>query len=356
MKKDTINLIDYIVIGGGYTGLSVTIELIDHGYKVQLFEKSNTLGGLGKTISLSNGFKCESYYHHFFTQDVELIKYCERFLDNYPNFNETKMSIFFKKSFYSWNGIIDLIKYPHINIFGKFRFIFVTFLLSKGILTSKFLDIKSLSDGLKILYGEMAYESVWEPMLKGKFGDKTTIIPLRWMKGRLKQRLESRKKGKEKLGYLEGSLNVLTNAIKNFILKNNSKISYQSQIKDIKFISKEKGYLIQYLDNRSKSIKETIAKNILLTIPNKDANSLIKNIRTNSKWSSHKYFTVYCVLVEMNQSLSNYYWTNIADEDLFFCGYIEQTNLTSKNEYGGIHLAYLTKYVFLEDKKNCFSK
>ena len=42
--------------------------------------------------------------------------------------------------------------------------------------------------------------------------------------------------------------------------------------------------------------------------------------------------------------------------DIFFCGYIEQTNLTSKNEFGGIHLAYLTKYVYLEDKKNCYSK
>ena len=104
------------------------------------------------------------------------------------------MSIFFKKCFYSWNGIIDLMRYPYINMIGKFRFVFVTFLLSKGLLTSEFLDINSLSDGLKILYGEMAYESVWGPMLRGKFGDKTNIIPLRWMKGRLKQRIESEKR------------------------------------------------------------------------------------------------------------------------------------------------------------------
>ena len=356
MQKGSIKLIDFIVIGGGYTGLSVSTELIDHGYKIQLFEKSNSLGGLGNTISLSNGFKCESYYHHFFTQDLELIKYCERFLDNYPNFHETKMSIFFKKCFYSWNGIIDLMSYPYINMLGKFRFIFVTFLLSKGLLNSEFLDINPLSDGLKILYGEMAYESVWGPMLRGKFGDKTNIIPLRWMKGRLKQRIESRKKGREKLGFLKGSLNILTEKIKNFILKNNSIISCQSEIMDIKFLSKEKSYLIKYFDNKSETIKETITKNIVLTIPNAEANSLIKNFQIDKKWSSHKYFTAYCVLVEMNQSLSNYYWTNIADEDIFFCGYIEQTNLTGKNEYGGIHLAYLTKYVYLENKTNCFSK
>ena len=100
MKKGYVKNVDFIVIGSGYTGLSVTTELIDNGYKVELFEKSDCLGGLGKTIFLSNGYQCESYYHHFFTHDIELIKYCRRFLDNCPNFRETKMSIFFKKSFY----------------------------------------------------------------------------------------------------------------------------------------------------------------------------------------------------------------------------------------------------------------
>ena len=36
--KGSIKLVDFIVIGGGYTGLSVSTELIDHGYKVQLLK------------------------------------------------------------------------------------------------------------------------------------------------------------------------------------------------------------------------------------------------------------------------------------------------------------------------------
>ena len=34
-----------------------------------------------------------------------------------------------------------------------------------------------------------------------------------------------------------------------------------------------------------------------------------------------------------------------------FCGYIEQTNLTGTEEYGGSHIAYLTKYVSKTDDK-----
>ena len=39
-------------------------------------------------------------------------------------------------------------------------------------------------------------------------------------------------------------------------------------------------------------------------------------------------------MIELKESLSEYYWTNIADRDLFFCGYIEQTRLTGNAEYG----------------------
>ena len=104
------------VIGGGFTGLAATINLIEKGYSVILIEKSKNLGGLGSIITLSNGSKCESFYHHFFTHDKELISYTERFLNTKPTFKETKMGIFYEGNHYSWNGIFDLIRYPHINL------------------------------------------------------------------------------------------------------------------------------------------------------------------------------------------------------------------------------------------------
>ena len=50
------------------------------------------------------------------------------------------------------------------------------------------------------LYGKNCFKYIWEPIIKGKFGEKSHMIPLRWMSGRLKQRLESRVNGKESLG------------------------------------------------------------------------------------------------------------------------------------------------------------
>ena len=61
-------------------------------------------------------------------------------------------------------------------------------------------------------------------------------------------------------------------------------------------------------------------------------------------------------MIELKEQLSKYYWTNIADKSIYFCGYIEQTNLTGCNEYKGLYLGYLTKYVFLEKNQKPLTK
>ena len=343
-----------VVVGGGYTGIATANELSNKGFSVALIEKGNYLGGLGKTINLSNGYECEAFYHHFFTHDSDLLSYSEQFLKVKPKFNETKMAIFFKGKHNSWNGIIDLIKYPHINLIGKVRFLLATLLLSKKLMNSKFLDNTNLSNGLLKLYGDKSYTSIWNPMIKGKFGNKVDSIPLRWMEGRLKQRIESRKGGKEKLGFLEGSLSKLTNSITNNIKKHKSEILTNSLIENIIFNKDTKKY--ELLVNENGLRRNIFTDKIIFTTSSKVANKLVANIETNNKnWLNHKYFTAYCVVIELKESLSEYYWTNIADRELFFCGYIEQTRLTGNAEYGGLHIAYLTKYVYLDENEEILS-
>ena len=159
------------------------------------------------------------------------------------------MAIFFKGKHNSWNGIIDLVKYPHINLVGKLRFLLATLLLSKKLINKKFLDNTNLSNGLLKLYGNKSYNSIWNPMIKGKFGNKVNSIPLRWMEGRLKQRIESRKAGKEKLGFLEGSLSKLTNNITNNIKINKSEILINSLIENIIFNKNIKNYELSIDEN-----------------------------------------------------------------------------------------------------------
>ncbi len=347
-----------LIVGGGYTGIATAVFLIDKGYKVHVVELSNYLGGLGKVIKLSNKFHCEAFYHHFFIKDTYLIDFVKRFLKSKPTYKSTKMSIFHKKRHHNWNGLIDLILYPHITLISKIRFIFSIILLSKGYLKGMFLDKYSLSFGMKKLFGRSAFKSIWSPILNGKFGNKVNSIPLRWMSGRLKQRLESRKLGIEKLGYLKGSLNKLTDKIVEFINNSSgSKIYSNSQISNIKLNKKESQYLIEIINNKNQVTKLNGIDKIIFTIDQNTTSEILKNnaLLYKDKLQKHNYFTSYCVLLELRESLSNAYWTNIADKAIYFCGYIEQTNLTGTKEYGGIYLGYLTKYLFLEKNEKVLS-
>jgi protoporphyrinogen oxidase len=50
-------------------------------------------------------------------------------------------------------------------------------------------------------------------------------------------------------------------------------------------------------------------------------------------------------LLQLTHPLSDIYWLNVADDDLPFTGVIEQTNFISPEEYGGKRFVYLSKYL-----------
>ena len=201
---------------------------------------------------------------------------------------------------------------------------------------------------MKKLYGNITYMRIWEPIIRGKFGDKVNVIPLEWMAGRLKQRIESRKGGREKLGYLKGSLKVLTDEIESYIAQSEGSRIYKNTI--LKRIDKVENQ--NYLECESETNEKGINKKhiikvdkVIFTLPTDLVYKIKINVNKQILWKKHKYFTAYCILLELSESLSDFYWTNIADKDIFFCGYIEQTKLTGTSEYGGLHIGYLTKYL-----------
>jgi protoporphyrinogen oxidase len=53
-----------------------------------------------------------------------------------------------------------------------------------------------------------------------------------------------------------------------------------------------------------------------------------------------------CTVLEMNRSLTPFYWLNIADPEMPFGGLIEHTNYIPRDRYGGRHILYISNYLF----------
>lgn len=62
---------DIVIIGGGLTGLSAGYVLTKAGFRVRVFERDTTVGGLSKTV-VRNGFRFDLGGHRFFTKNKKI--------------------------------------------------------------------------------------------------------------------------------------------------------------------------------------------------------------------------------------------------------------------------------------------
>lgn len=331
------------IVGGGITGLVLAYLTAKAGAKVRLIEKSTHFGGLLQTFDLG-GNKLEYYYHHFFNHDAEilwLVKELE--LEDKLIFYPSTMGVFRDGKLYNFNSAKDLLQFRPINFVDKIRFGLTSLFLGTIANWRKFEGV-SARKWLGNWAGKSSTTSLWNPMLNIKFGPYADKVPLAWMIGRLKQRLGSRnKRGKEELGYLEGSLDVLLQALLKKLEELGVELTAENALEGLEIEG-----------NSLKAIKTQQGKieggDFIFTLPGIYLQEMISQVpRLAAKISSIKYFGALCLILETNRPLSDVYWMNVADPGFPFGGIIEHTNFIPSSNYQGRHITYLSRYFAHED-------
>ncbi len=337
------NKYDLIVVGGGITGLATAYLAAKGGKRVQVLEASQQFGGLLNTFEIG-GNQLEYYYHHFFTHDAELNWLIQDLgIADKLFFKKTSMGVFRNRKIYNFNTGLDLLKFRPINWVDKIKFGLSSIYLGKFAKWEKLESISALS-WFKKWAGKTSTASLWEPMLKIKFGPYASKVPLAWMVGRLRQRMGSRKGGDERLGYLQGSLKTLLDAL----LKELDQLG-------VDLVANTAIDHIEIESNRIVSLKSGDqvfeAKDYVMTIPSNRLSPLLQNQMPAyaQELDQVKYFGALCVILEMHKPLSDIYWLNIASEGFPFGGVIEHTNFIPPSEYNGSHIAYLSRYFAYEE-------
>lgn len=335
---------ELIIVGGGITGLAAAYIAAKNGKKVTVLEAGKTFGGLLNTFEIG-GNRLEFYYHHFFTHDAELnwlIK--DLGIEKDLFFKQTSMGVFRNGKIFNFNGPMDLLKFSPINFIDKIKFGLTSLYLGKIAKWEKYEHI-SCMQWFQKWAGNSTTKSLWEPLLNIKFGPYADKVPLAWMVGRLRQRMNSRNNGgDEKLGYLQGSLQHLLDTLLSKLNEMGVQLINECAVENV-----------QVNQNKISSLMTTkgamISNTYLFTIPGTHITSLFKNNVPNiaNQFEKIKYFGAVCVILEMKKALSDIYWLNIADEGFPFGGVIEHTNFISPKNYNGSHIAYLSRYFALEE-------
>jgi protoporphyrinogen oxidase len=329
---------DLTIIGGGITGLATAFLAAKAGKKVRIIEASNKLGGLLDTFEIG-GNQLEHYYHHFFTHDAELnwlIK--ELGIADQLFFKKTSMGVFRDGKIYDFNTPVDLLKFKPIGFIGKIKFGLATIFLGKFLDWRKYENVSTLAWFYRWL-GRDTTNALWKPLLDIKFGPFANQVPLAWMIGRLAQRLNSRKGGDERLGYLKGSLKTLADALVGKVKELGVEIHLNEPLTDFSIENK----VLTGIKTKTQSFD---GGQFLITIPSLVLPEMLANKapKLAEAFSKIEYFGAVCTILEMTKPLSHVYWLNVADEGFPFGGVIEHTNFIPSSEYQGSSIVYLSRY------------
>ena len=332
-----------VIIGGGATGLSAAYRLCKSGYKVTLVEKSPVEGGLAASYDY-NKSPVEKYYHFICLTDVELQDLAtELGISHKVHYREAPTSNFVDGHSYPFNTPFDLLFFRPIPFFQRIRF-GLQVLKSRFMTNWEVLDQISAREWLMDSIGPVAYNAVWDPLLRIKFGSSHDKISAAWVWNRIFR--VSRSKTSLfaccSYGFFENGTHDLVEALLVKSLETgNLTVKTSTTVTGISI----EGNKVQSVDLLGES-QSLPADNVISTIPIPSLLKIAPEVGHSLAYlKGIDYLGVICVSMILKRPFSNNFWFNVNDKRVSFNGIIEMTNLNNCSPLRNASLAYVPYYI-----------
>ena len=330
-----------VVIGAGFSGLSVAYELGKAGYDVTVLEAADSVGGLAGSFE-TDGEKLDRFYHHWFTSDQDVTDLIDELgLSDNVVTNPTNTGLFFANKIFRLSTPLDLLRFNALGFTDRIR---LGLLALRARRVDDWMQLEKLTavEWLRKLGGDKVFEVVWEPLLKGKFGPFADKISAVWFWNKLKLRGSSRgKQGEERLAYLEGSFARLAEEIATAIATKGGTVRLDSPVETVERLEHGR-WSCGGAWGRVESdfvVATTALPLIADMVENWAEPSYVAQLRRID------YLSNICLVLQLDRSLSDTYWLNVNDVNFPFVGVIEHTNFQPVSKYAGRHIVYLSKYL-----------
>ena len=112
---------DCVIVGGGFTGLSAALTLLDAGKTVAVIERDHMLGGLASGFDVG-GHELEKFYHHWFTSDTHINNIASRIgrRDQIVT-RQTRTGMYYSGNFFRLSTPMDLLRFTAIPLLDRIR-------------------------------------------------------------------------------------------------------------------------------------------------------------------------------------------------------------------------------------------
>jgi len=332
------------VIGGGVAGLAVGYELARHGVKVEVWESNPFLGGQASTFPVG-GTPLEKGYHHLFVSDVDFLALAED-LGVRVEWLPSRVGLFHGGRLWPFTTPTHLLRFSALPLPDRLR-LGLTTLWLRRLRAWRRLEGYTATQYLPPRVGRRAYEAVWEPLLRGKFGARYDRVGMVWFWGKIRLRFASRGRlmARERLGYPQGSFGAMVEAMARAIRDLGGTVEVGAPVRRVVV---QEGRAVGLEVTRQGGPAEARPYDaVVATVPSHAFLRLVPPLPEDyaRRLREVEYLSAVLLILELDRPLTSFYWLNIADRSVPFVAVVEHTNFLPAERYGGRHIVYLSNYL-----------
>jgi protoporphyrinogen oxidase len=344
------------VLGAGVAGLVAGHRLTQAGHAVDVYERWPGLGGQAATLDVGGGHLLERYYHHLFTSDVHIARlYAELGMPDELEWRESSVAFFLDGRSWPFVSPLDLLRFRPLPVASRLRMGLSVLALQRGRQDVAPYERLTAHEWIRRRMGQAAWDKVWGPLLRGKFGSRADDISAAWLwkKLVLRRQVKGQDIGGERLGYPRHSWELLFERLVSSIEGGGGRVLVDRPVvrveRDLSLTFGAPGSFRRGHDPSGFEVAGSERYDrVLSTLPNDVMLGVAGHLLADDyrrRLETIEYHTAVCLLLEIDRQFSPYYWTNIADPQVEFVGLVEHTNFVEPERYGGRRFVYLANYV-----------
>jgi protoporphyrinogen oxidase len=331
-----------VVIGGGLAGLAASYDLARAGHRVVLLEAAPDFGGLASSFRLE-GHPIERFYHFICRSDRDLLVLVDELgLGGKLHWRQTHTAFYYNGRYYPFGSPLDLLRFSAVPWSQRVRF-GLHIARSRYRSQWRWLDQIPAKPWLIECIGEQAYQVIWHPLLKVKFGDYHDQISAAWVWHRIWRVASSRRNmfEREMFGCLESGTATLVDPLVAW-LRARPNVELRTGVR-VQPIEVHDGRVTEVHAGDAcipcDAVISTVALPVLDRLVPHQSDPYFERVR------EVKYIGIVCMLLSLRRPFSRNFWTNINDPRISFNGIIEQSTLNQNLQQAGLNVVYVPFYL-----------
>ena len=332
-----------VVVGGGFTGLAAARALSRQGLKVTVLESSPALGGLAAGFPIC-GTRLEKAYHYILTGDTDLLALIRDLgLGSELLQRAGSVGIFDGVRIHPFTTALDVLRFAPLRLVDRLRLGLAMVHLQRT-RNWRPLAAQTARDWLTGACGPGAMRAIWNPLLQGKFDRHWDQVSMAWLWARIHTRANSRRRGREWLGYVRGGFGKIIRALETELRAAGVVLHISARVERLEMDQQPgAGRQLHLSDGTTLNFDR-----LLFTGP---SGAFARLLPADPALDAYRqqldaidYLGAICLVFASTQCLTEQHWLNIHDPEAPFLVLVNHTRLVGTELYAGKHIYYLGCY------------